>query len=102
LFLYPDDFTNPFPYPGHHSRDIGKADGAESIGGFAFDFIIYSMGPYRLEVQKILTPEQQAQWGSSSGGHKNYGPGYGMGSGFGPGQGMGRGLGMGYSACPRY
>lgn len=58
------------------------------------------MSPYRLEVQKILTPERQAQWGNPSGGYRNYGPGYGMGNGLGPGQGMGRGLGIGYRGGP--
>jgi Spy/CpxP family protein refolding chaperone len=48
----------------------------------------------RLEMRKILTPEQQAQLGA-------YGPGYGirggmMGGGFGPGRGMG------YRGCPRW
>ena len=48
----------------------------------------------RLEMRKILTPEQQAQLGA-------YGPGYGirggmMGGGFGPGRGMG------YGGCPRW
>jgi len=52
----------------------------------------------RLEMRKILTPEQQAQLGA-------YGPGFGMrhgmkggmmGGGFGPGRGMG------YGGCPRW
>jgi Spy/CpxP family protein refolding chaperone len=50
----------------------------------------------RLEIRKILTPEQQAQFGI-------YGPGYGMrggmmAGGFGPGRGMGYGTGY----CPRW
>ena len=45
---------------------------------------------HRLEMRKILTPEQQAQMGA-------YGPGYGKrGGGFGPGRGMGMGN------CPRW
>jgi Spy/CpxP family protein refolding chaperone len=51
----------------------------------------------RLEMRKVLTPEQQAQLGA-------YGPGFGRG--FGPGMGMrggfGPGRGMGYGGCPRW
>jgi hypothetical protein len=51
----------------------------------------------RLEMRKVLTPEQQAQLGA-------YGPGFGPG--FGPGSGMkggfGPGRGMGYGGCPRW
>lgn len=54
----------------------------------------------RLEMRKILTPEQQAQLGANGPG---FGPGYGMrggmmGGGFGPGRGMGYGTGY----CPRW
>jgi Spy/CpxP family protein refolding chaperone len=58
---------------------------------------------FRLEMRKILTPEQQAQMGA-------YGPGFGRGQGMrgeygqGPGRGMGRGMGMGMGSgsCPRW
>ena len=56
----------------------------------------------RLEMRKILTPEQQAQLGAYGPGFgPGYGPGYGirggmMGGGFGPGRGMG------YGGCPRW
>jgi Spy/CpxP family protein refolding chaperone len=55
---------------------------------------------FRLEMRKILTPEQQAQMSA-------YGPGFGRGQdmrggyGHGPGSGMGMGMGMGYGPCPR-
>lgn len=52
----------------------------------------------RLEMRKILTPEQQAQLGS-------YGPGFGMGAGMRGGMmggGFGPGRGMGYGGCPRW
>jgi Spy/CpxP family protein refolding chaperone len=48
----------------------------------------------RLEMRKILTPEQQAQLGA-------YGPGYGMRGGM-MGGGFGPGPGMGYGGCPRW
>jgi Spy/CpxP family protein refolding chaperone len=52
---------------------------------------------HRLEMRKVLTPEQQAQLGA-------YGPGFGPG--FGPGKGMrggfGPGHGMGIAGCPRW
>jgi zinc resistance-associated protein len=44
---------------------------------------------HRLEMRKILTPEQQAQ-------AQAFGPGGGMRGGFGPGRGMGPG------GCPRW
>ena len=47
----------------------------------------------RLEMRKILTPEQQAQVGAFGPG---FGPGRGMKGGFGPGRGMGPG------SCPRW
>jgi Spy/CpxP family protein refolding chaperone len=54
---------------------------------------------FRLEMRKILTPEQQAQMGA-------YGPGFGRGQGmrggYGPGRGMGMGQGMGYGPCLRW
>jgi zinc resistance-associated protein len=51
----------------------------------------------RLEMRKVLTPEQQAQLGA-------YGPGFGPGFGPGPGMkgGFGPGRGMGYGGCPRW
>ncbi len=52
----------------------------------------------RLEMRKILTPEQQAQLGA-------YGPGFGMGHGMKGGMmggGFGPGRGMGYGGCPRW
>jgi Spy/CpxP family protein refolding chaperone len=58
----------------------------------------------RLEMRKILTPEQQSQLGAYGPGFgPGYGPGYGMrggmmGGGFGPGRGMGYGTGY----CPRW
>jgi Spy/CpxP family protein refolding chaperone len=48
---------------------------------------------HRLEMRKILTPEQQAQIGAFGPG---FGPGYGMRGGFGSGRGMG------YGNCPRW
>jgi Spy/CpxP family protein refolding chaperone len=48
---------------------------------------------YRLEVNKVLTPEQQAQFRSTGPGG-GFGPGYGRG-GRGPGYGPGGGMGMG-------
>jgi len=48
---------------------------------------------HRLEMRKVLTPEQQAQIGAFGPG---FGPGYGMRGGFGPGRGMGPG------GCPRW
>ena len=49
---------------------------------------------HRLEMRKILTPEQQAQMGAYGPGS---GPGYGRrGGGFGPGRGMG------FGNCPRW
>ena len=48
---------------------------------------------HRLEMRKILTPEQQAQVGAFGPG---FGPGRGMKGGFGPGRGMGPG------SCPRW
>ena len=48
----------------------------------------------RLEMRKVLTPEQQAQLGSAIG--QGFGPGAGMRGGFGPGRGMGPG------GCPRW
>jgi len=53
---------------------------------------------HRLEMQKILTPEQQSQLRALPGGFGYYGRGYGMRGGFGPG----RGMGMGYGPCPRW
>jgi Spy/CpxP family protein refolding chaperone len=47
----------------------------------------------RLEMRKVLTPEQQAQLGADGPG---FGPGYGMRGGFGPGRGYG------YGYCPRW
>jgi zinc resistance-associated protein len=47
----------------------------------------------RLEMRKVLTPEQQAQLGAYGPG---FGPGYGRRGGFGPG------YGMGYGYCPRW
>lgn len=52
---------------------------------------------HRLEMRKVLTPEQQAQMGA-------YGPGFGPGSGRGYGRmggGFGPGRGMGFN-CPRW
>jgi len=51
----------------------------------------------RLEMRKVLTPEQQAQLGA-------YGPGFGPGSGPGMGMrgGFGPGRGMGNPGCPRW
>ncbi len=48
---------------------------------------------HRLEMRKVLTPEQQAQIGAFGPG---FGSGYGMRGGFGPGRGMGPG------GCPRW
>ncbi len=48
---------------------------------------------HRLEMRKILTPEQQAQVAAFGLG---FGPGHGMKGGFGPGRGMGPG------GCPRW
>jgi Spy/CpxP family protein refolding chaperone len=48
---------------------------------------------HRLDMRKVLTPEQQAQLGAYGPG---FGPGYGMRGGFGPGRGMG------YGVCPRW
>ena len=48
----------------------------------------------RLEMRKILTPEQQAQWQASKANFR-YGHGYRRGCGFGPGPGYGRGMGYG-------
>jgi Spy/CpxP family protein refolding chaperone len=48
---------------------------------------------HRLEMRKVLTPEQQAQIGAFGPG---FGPGYGMRGGSGPGRGMGPG------GCPRW
>jgi Spy/CpxP family protein refolding chaperone len=48
---------------------------------------------HRLEMRKVLTPEQQAQVGAFGPG---FGPGAGMRGGFGPGRGMGPG------GCPRW
>jgi zinc resistance-associated protein len=57
----------------------------------------------RLEMRKVLTPEQQAQLGAYGPG---FGPGYGRRGGFGPGYGsrgeFGPGYGMGYGYCPRW
>ena len=61
---------------------------------------------HRLEMRKILTPEQQAQLGAYGPGFgPGFGPGHGMkggmmGGGFGPGRGMGYGMGSG--VCPRW
>ncbi len=52
----------------------------------------------RLEMRKILTPEQQAQLGAYGPG---FGPGYGMRGGM-MGGGFGPGRGMGYRGCPRW
>jgi Spy/CpxP family protein refolding chaperone len=49
----------------------------------------------RLEMRKILTPEQQAQM-------RAYGPGFGPGPGMRGGYGPGRGIGMGYGPCSRW
>jgi Spy/CpxP family protein refolding chaperone len=64
---------------------------------------------FRLEVRKILTPEQLAQFGPGSGRGLGFGRGYMMGYGYrmghgygwGPGYGMGPryGMGPGYGAC---
>jgi Spy/CpxP family protein refolding chaperone len=48
---------------------------------------------FRLEMRKILTPEQQAQMGA-------YGPGFGRGQGMRGGYGPGRGMGMGMGSGP--
>jgi len=53
---------------------------------------------HRLDVRKILTPEQQAQMGAFPGGRGGWGPGCDMRGGFGRGYGMG----MGYGSCPRW
>ncbi len=54
----------------------------------------------RLEMRKILTPEQQAQLGAYGPG---FGPGYGMKGGMmGGGFGSGRGMGYGTGYCPRW
>jgi len=52
---------------------------------------------HRLEMRKVLTPEQQAQIGA-------FGPGFGPGAGRGMGMrgGFGPGRGMGYPDCPRW
>ena len=52
---------------------------------------------HRLEMRKVLTPEQQAQIGA-------FGPGFGPGSGPGMGMrgGFGPGRGMGNAGCPRW
>jgi len=52
---------------------------------------------HRLEMRKVLTPEQQAQIGA-------FGPGFGPGSGPGMGMrgGFGPGRGMGNPGCPRW
>ncbi len=51
----------------------------------------------RLEMRKVLTPEQQAQLGAyGSGFGPGFGPGMGMRGGFGPGRGMGN------PGCPRW
>ncbi len=53
---------------------------------------------HRLEMRKVLTPEQQAQLGA-------YGPGFGRGYGMKGGMmggGFGPGRGMGYGGCPRW
>ncbi len=61
---------------------------------------------HRLEMRKVLTPEQQAQLGAYGPGFgPGFGPGHGMrggmmGGGFGPGRGMGYGMGSG--VCPRW
>jgi Spy/CpxP family protein refolding chaperone len=51
----------------------------------------------RLEMRKVLTPEQQAQIGA-------FGPGFGPGAGPGMGMrgGFGPGRGMGIAGCPRW
>jgi len=49
----------------------------------------------RLQMRKILTPEQQAKLISSRGQQWHRSPGYGRGCGFGPGPGYGRGMGYG-------
>jgi Spy/CpxP family protein refolding chaperone len=53
----------------------------------------------RLEMRKILTPEQQAQLASLRG--RAWGE-YGRGCGFGPGPRSGRGMGMGMESGPRW
>jgi len=53
---------------------------------------------HRLEMRKVLTPEQQAQLGAYGPG---FGPGYGMRGGM-MGGGYGPGRGMGYGVCPRW
>jgi Spy/CpxP family protein refolding chaperone len=54
---------------------------------------------HRLELRKVLTPEQQTQLQSCLSNPENFGPGYGKrGGGFGPG----RGMGMGPGTCPRW
>ena len=53
---------------------------------------------HRLEMRKVLTPEQQAQIAT-------YGPGFGRGHGMKGGMmggGSGPGRGMGYGGCPRW
>ena len=52
---------------------------------------------HRLEMRKVLTPEQQAQIGA-------FGPGFGPGAGPGMGMrgGFGPGRGMGNAGCPRW
>jgi len=49
---------------------------------------------HRLEMRKVLTPEQLAKFQG--------GFGMGPGSGMGPGYGRGRGYGMGFGNCPRW
>ncbi len=53
----------------------------------------------RLEMRKVLTPEQQAQFGAYAGS-----PGYGSGPGWGKRGGCGPrgGMGMGCQNCPRW
>ncbi len=51
---------------------------------------------HRLEMQQILTPDQQAQLSATFGGF-GAGPGIGRKGGFGPGRG--KGYGQGYGPC---
>ena len=53
---------------------------------------------HRLEMRKVLTPEQVAKFQEFQGGPGMMGPGFGMG----PGHGRGRGFGMGPENCPRW
>ena len=66
----------------------------ESQARFA---ILEARQAHRLEMEKLLTPEQKAQW------EKRWSEGPGMGKGMGRGRGMGRGMGMGRGngACPQ-